>query len=79
LASGYDEIARSLFSEELSVVGNYELGAMIGKGTCLEINYRYIFADLDSGSYGKVYLAHHIMTRTKVYLLREQRLTLIRW
>jgi hypothetical protein len=32
LTSGYDEIARSLFADELSVVGNYEIGEMIGKG-----------------------------------------------
>jgi hypothetical protein len=32
LTSGYDEIARSLYTEELSVVGNYEIGEMIGKG-----------------------------------------------
>jgi len=32
LTSGYDEIARSLYADELSIVGNYELGAVIGKG-----------------------------------------------
>ena len=32
LTSGYDEIARSLFSDGLSHVGNYELGEVIGKG-----------------------------------------------
>jgi hypothetical protein len=32
LAGGYDEIARSLFADELSFVGNYEIGEMIGKG-----------------------------------------------
>jgi hypothetical protein len=36
LATGYDEVARSLFSDELSTVGNYEIGQMIGKGNCLE-------------------------------------------
>jgi hypothetical protein len=40
LTSGYDEIARSLFTEELSVVGNYEVGEMIGKGNSNFRGYR---------------------------------------
>jgi len=35
LATGYDEVARSLFADELSTVGNYEIGEMIGKGNSI--------------------------------------------
>jgi hypothetical protein len=68
LTSGYDEIARSLFADELSVVGNYEIGEMIGKGTN-NIKYRKL-ALIDVGSFGKVYLAYHTMTKTKVSSVR---------
>ena len=62
MTSGYDEIAQSLFSDGLSVVGNYELGEVIGKGIPRPVP----LADRAIGSFGKVYLAYHTMTRTKV-------------
>ena len=53
-----------MFADELPVVGNYEIGEMIGMGN--RVQKAMMGTNLLLGSFGKVYLAHHIMTKTRV-------------